>query len=311
MYSVPLMSHLRVIFEACGAQSIIFLFSMVSSAVIWPMLGLYRDHVISLLMSLGAACLAGDAIFHLIPHALEAESHQSHESTTTGSHLVLWRSLLIICGIYLFYLLHLFFHSFEGGHSHSPTAISPSESFEDFQLLHRGDSSILEKPECRNKRALLWMMMFSEALHTTSDGLATGAAFSSSVADGLSTSLAVLFHEIPHAVGAFAIFVSCGVLVKNALCLLSLCYIISYVGVVVGAVLGASLNLSGWIFAVIAGMFLFLALAEMIPEMSASLLLKSEDRRCFVLLQNVGLVLGFSIMMALAAFEDKIRGVLQ
>ena len=97
----------------------------------------------------------------------------------------------------------------QGGHSHSPTAISPSESFEDFQLLHRGDSSILEKPECRNKRALLWMMMFSEALHTASDGLATGAAFSSSVADGLSTSLAVLFHEIPHAVGVYTALLKC------------------------------------------------------------------------------------------------------
>ena len=30
--------------------------------------GMYRDHVISMLMALGAACLAGDAIFHLIPH---------------------------------------------------------------------------------------------------------------------------------------------------------------------------------------------------------------------------------------------------
>ena len=46
------------------------------------------------------------------------------------------------------------------------------------------------------------MMMFGEVLHTASDGLAIGAAFSNSAADGLSTSLAVLFHEIPHAVGA-------------------------------------------------------------------------------------------------------------
>ena len=46
------------------------------------------------------------------------------------------------------------------------------------------------------------MLIFGEILHTSSDGLAIGAAFSNSAADGLSTSLAVLFHEIPHAVGA-------------------------------------------------------------------------------------------------------------
>ena len=44
-------------------------------------------------------------------------------------------------------------------------------------------------------------MLLGEALHTTADGLAIGAAFSKSAGDGLSTSLAVLFHEIPHAVG--------------------------------------------------------------------------------------------------------------
>lgn len=45
------------------------------------------------------------------------------------------------------------------------------------------------------------MLLLSGALHTIGDGLAIGAAFSKSAGDGLSTSLAVLFHEIPHAVG--------------------------------------------------------------------------------------------------------------
>ena len=64
--------------------------------------------------------------------------------------------------------------------------------------------------------------------------------------------------------GAFAIFVSSGVSFRKALCLLSTFYLFSYVGVVVGAILGTSLNLTVWIFAVIAGMFLYIALAEMV-----------------------------------------------
>lgn len=37
---------------------------------------------------------------------------------------------------------------------------------------------------------------------------------------------------------------------------------------------------------------------------------RSDDRKFFIFLQNIGLVSGFSIMMALAAFEDKLKGVL-
>ena len=86
--------------------------------------------------------------------------------------------------------------------------------------------------------------------------------------------------------GAFAIFVSSGVSFRKALCLLSTCYFFSYVGVVVGAILGTSLNLTVWIFAVIAGMFLYIALAEMVsgtyscfrfPNLSLSL---SWKRHC-------------------------------
>ena len=58
-----------------------------------------------------------------------------------------------------------------------------------------------EEPESKTNKALMGMMLLGNALHTTADGLAIGAAFSKSAGDGLSTSLAVLFHEIPHAVG--------------------------------------------------------------------------------------------------------------
>ena len=58
-----------------------------------------------------------------------------------------------------------------------------------------------KQPAPKNNKAVILMMTLGELLHTASDGLAIGAAFSYSAADGLSTSLAVLFHEIPHVVG--------------------------------------------------------------------------------------------------------------
>lgn len=56
---------------------------------------------------------------------------------------------------------------------------------------------------------------------------------------------------------------------RKALGLLSFCYVFSYAGVITGALLSASLNLTAWIFAVIAGMFLYIGLAEMVSESQA------------------------------------------
>jgi len=150
-------------------------------------------------MALGAACLAGDAIFHLMPHALNPDFHHEHGGNTPDGQVVLWRSLLIVCSVYLFYLFHLFFHSMEGGHSHSHV-ISP-ENCDNLQLMEHDTESKHKQPAPKNNKAVILMMTLGELLHTASDGLAIGAAFSYSAADGLSTSLAVLFHEIPHVVG--------------------------------------------------------------------------------------------------------------
>lgn len=62
------MSLSTAIYQGCAAETIIFVLAVLSSAVVCPALGIFRDHAITVLIALGAACLAGDAIFHLLPH---------------------------------------------------------------------------------------------------------------------------------------------------------------------------------------------------------------------------------------------------
>jgi zinc transporter ZupT len=51
--------------------------------------------------------------------------------------------------------------------------------------------------------AIAWMVILGDGIHNFSDGLAIGAAFSNSITGGISTSIAVFCHELPHEIGRY------------------------------------------------------------------------------------------------------------
>ena len=50
-----------------------------------------------------------------------------------------------------------------------------------------------------------WMIIIGDGIHNFADGIAIGAAFTASVGSGISTSLAVFFHELPHEFGMYTL----------------------------------------------------------------------------------------------------------
>ena len=60
------------------------------------------------------------------------------------------------------------------------------------------------------------MVIFGDGIHNLADGMAIGAAFAESYISGISTSIAVLCHELPHEIGDFAMLLKAGMTWKQA-----------------------------------------------------------------------------------------------
>ena len=71
--------------------------------------------------------------------------------------------------------------------------------------MHHGHSHAHCKSVPKTVASIAWMVVLGDGIHNFSDGLAIGAAYSNSITGGISTSIAVFCHELPHEIGKYTI----------------------------------------------------------------------------------------------------------
>nr|XP_035961709.1 zinc transporter ZIP4 isoform X1 [Halichoerus grypus] len=202
-----------------------------------------------------------------------------------------------------------------GGHSHGVSLqLAPSELRPPKQPREgsRTDLVAEESPELlsseprrlsRELRLLPYVITLGDALHNFADGLAVGAAFVSSWKTGLATSLAVFCHEVPHELGDFAALLHAGLSVRRALLLNLASALTAFAGLYVALAVDVGEDSEAWILAVATGLFLYVALCDMLPAM-----LHVRDQRPWLLflLHNMGLLGGWTVLLLLSLYEDNI-----
>ena len=94
-----------------------------------------------------------------------------------------------------------------------------------------------------------------------------------------------------------------------------------YAGVICGITIGENLAINQWIYAIAAGMFLYIGVCDMIPELTEMREKieeeDSESDKSFaflfklklinIIIQNLGLLIGLGTMLVLALYADKIN----
>ncbi|XP_045716799.1 zinc transporter ZIP4 [Phyllostomus hastatus] len=286
-------------------------------------------YVVQAFLGMAVGALTGDALLHLTPKVLGLHQHGWHGGDGHSPQPT-WRLLVAIGGLYTFFLFEKLCdlllpldpedqkdepcsHTGHGGHSHGMSLQLAPRELRQPKQPHEGSRADLvaeESPELLNPgprrlkpelRLLPYMITLGDGLHNFADGLALGAAFATSWKTGLATSLAVFCHEVPHELGDFAALLHAGLSAPRALLLNLASALTAFAGLYVALAMGVGEESESWILAVAIGLFLYVALCDMLPAM-----LRVRDRRPWLLflLHNVGLLGGWAILLLLSLYED-------
>jgi zinc and cadmium transporter len=110
------------------------------------------------------------------------------------------------------------------------------------------------------------MILIGDSLHNFVDGVAIATAFAGSVALGIATSLAVIAHEVPQEVGAFAILLESGYSRSRALWFNALSSLTALPGAVMAYFLLPVIHsLVPYLLSLSAASFIYIALADLVP----------------------------------------------
>ena len=135
------------------------------------------------------------------------------------------------------------------------------------------------------------LVVIGDTFHNFIDGAAIAIAFIASPELGILTAIAVGMHEIPQEVGDFALLLSRGYSKRRVLLLNVLSAFAAFAGALIAYALADTVTgLLPWLLAGTAGMFLYISLANLIPDLH-----RKHDKglvwlETLVLLGAVGLV---------------------
>lgn len=148
-----------------------------------------------------------------------------------------------------------------------------------------------DEEEKEHHHSVGFMSLMGESMHNFIDGIVIGASFVASVPVGISTTLAVAFHEIPHEIGNFAVLLHSGFPRKRALLLNLLSAGVAIIGTVIVIVTSISAaSVSEFMLPFAAGNLLYIAGSDLIPELHRETGLRQGAVQLFCMIAGIGVM---------------------
>ena len=237
----------------------------------------YTQHM----LSLAAGALLATAFLHLLPEAFEAGVAPQ----------ALFLTLLL--GLVFFFLLdkaELWHHGHEHHHGHGEADHAHQHGHE--HEHHHGHAHHHAHGE---RTAGHWAVLAGDSVHCFGDGILIASAFMADVQLGAIASLAVLAHEVPHHMGDLVVLRQGSSNRKAAVLKVSMAGAITALGGAVGYVLVDALHGALPYFLVVASSsFIYVALADLIPQLQKRLSAKETAAQVIWLVGGMAMVMAVS-----------------
>ncbi|MDD5145778.1 MAG: ZIP family metal transporter [Candidatus Pacebacteria bacterium] len=218
------------------------------------------NKILLLLVAFSAGALIGAAFLDLLPEAISKAGR--------GENYIFNIFLFLIAGFCIFFILEQFI---QWHHHHSVT-----------------------HPEIKS---FSYLILFSDGFHNFIDGLVIAGSFIASFPLGISTSLAVVFHEIPQEIGDFAVLVYGGLGKTKALFLNFISGTLAILGGVVGFLMFKRIGENIlFLLPFTAGTFIYIAASDLVPQ------IKEEWRFKKSLIHFIVFLAGIAIMILMKIF---------
>ncbi len=235
------------------------------------------------LLSLAAGALLATAFTRLLPEAFEL-------STAAGvSAHALFVALLV--GLVFFFLLdkaELWHHGHEHGHDHTHAHGHAHDHSHEAHAHHAHDAA---HHHVHHHQSGGWAVLLGDSVHAFGDGILIAAAFVADPRLGIAAALAVMAHEVPHHVGDLVVLRQTLGNPRAALFKLTLAGGVTAIGGVMGYLLvGALQEYLPFFLVAAASSFIYVALADLIPQLQKRLSPKETAAQVAWLFTGIAIV---------------------
>jgi zinc and cadmium transporter len=249
----------------------------IAGLLTYGVLARYTQH----LLSLAAGALLATAFMHLLPEAFESQAGAQALFTT------------LLAGLIFFFLLdkaELYHHGHEHHHDDAPAqSVHGHAHAAHDHAAHDHDHA--HDDAAHNHSSGGWAVLLGDSVHCFGDGILIAAAYMADIRLGLAATLAVLVHEIPHHMGDLVVLRQARQGASKALAKLSAAGAVTVLGGVVGYLLVEQLqSLLPYLLVVASSSFIYVALADLIPQLQKRLSLPQTAAQVAWLGVGIGLV---------------------